>query len=127
MNIRTTDLTEQEKIQAMMLMAEMTYDSHSVSTTLPFKNRQKPLTLKGDSFCPGRLKSLVNTFPPVWEFKASHFVIDYHPLTSDYHLLLSGRIIQGGKLSYYLGRLTFDNDTVYRSNMFESHFSPFPK
>ena len=123
MNFKPTTLFTKEKIQEMISKAEMTFNGRRDSTSFPFKHKNFTLKLKGSSFFPERLRALVDTFPPVWEFEPTHFSIDFHPLTGEYRLLLSGTIIRGGKLSFALGELTFDSLTIYNSCELRSEFS----
>ena len=123
MNFKPTTLFTKEKIQEMISKAEMTFSGQAKSTSFPFKHKNFTLKLKGSSFFPERLRALVDTFPPVWEFEPTHFSIDFYPPTRDYHLLLSGTIIRGGKLSFALGELTFDSLTIYNSHELHSEFS----
>lgn len=56
----------------------------------------------GKWFCPLKLQGIINTFPPVWNFKPSHYSFKYLD-DLKFELYLTGMILDKGSVDYYLG------------------------
>lgn len=61
---------------------------------------------QGKWFCPLHVQNIINTFPPVWNFEPECYLVKYSR-TGVHELFLTGKILERGRLEYYLGNVKF--------------------